>query len=113
MTVYQAALVVVDTVLLVLATLRVTRLATTDSIGQWWIYEPIAKRAFGAGRKPKWAKYVDGLQCPYCIGFWIGAIGVGSLMLAGGPGHAALWWRLLAGIFALNWVVGNVASRLD
>jgi hypothetical protein len=102
-----------DLLLLLLATLRVSRLVTTDNLpGQWWIYGPLFKRAYQDGPKP-WAKYVEGLQCPFCVGFWIGCLGLLSLWLVGGPGDAALWWRYLAGAFALNWIVGHVAARLD
>lgn len=107
--------IALDVVLLFLATLRVTRLFTTDSLGQWWFYAPLYKRAI-AGRgehQSPWAKYIEGLQCPFCVGFWVGLIGIVTLLVAGGPGDAAEWWRVLAAIFALNWVVGHVAGRLD
>ena len=110
-------LVLFDLLLLVLATLRVTRLVTTDNLpGQWWIYGPAYKRAYGHARTsgiPWWGKYIEGLTCPFCVGFWIGLVGVLSLLLVGGPGDAADWWRWLAGAFALNYVVGHVSSRLD
>lgn len=105
-----------DITLLLLAALRVTRLITTDNIpGQWWIYGPLYKRAHGHPRRgtPKWAKYLDGLDCPFCVGLWVCAVGVASLLLVGGPGHAADWWRWLAAPFALNYVTGHVAKRLD
>jgi hypothetical protein len=105
-----------DVVLLFLATLRVSRLVTTDNVpGQWWIFIPLNKRAYrhGAHRVPWWTKYLDGLQCPFCVGFWIGLVGLLTLILVGGPGHADLWWRYLAGAFALNYVVGHVAKNLD
>lgn len=108
-------LIFFDITLLVLATLRVSRLVTTDNLpGQWWIHAPLYKKAYGkGGTTPAWAKYLDGLGCPFCVGFWIGLVAVVSLWLVGGPGEAADWWRWLAGAFALNYVVGHVASRLD
>jgi hypothetical protein len=110
-------LIAIDLALALLATLRLTRLVTTDSIGQWWLYSPLYKRAYGrpsVTTKPRrWAKYVEGLQCPFCVGFWIGCLVLLSLWLVGGPGHAAEWWRWLAGAFALNYVVGQVSGRLD
>jgi len=105
-----------DVLLLVLATLRVSRLVTSDNIpGMWWIQMPLNKKAYrhGAHNLPWWAKYLDGLECPFCVGFWIGLIGLTSLALAGGPGDAAVWWRFLAAAFAMNYVVGHVAKRLD
>ena len=106
-------LIALDLVLLVLVSLRLTRLITTDSIpGQWWIYGPAYKRAHQS-QSARWPKYVEGLTCPFCVGFWIGAAAVLSLYLVGGPGDAADWWRWLTGAFALNYVVGHVSSRLD
>jgi hypothetical protein len=110
-------LVVLDVTLLTLAALRVTRLVTTDNIpGQWWLYAPLYKRLYGHHRDhplPRWSKYLDGLTCPFCVGLWICGVGTVSLLLVGGPGHAADWWRWLAAPFALNYVVGHVANRLD
>jgi hypothetical protein len=107
-------LIALDLALLVLVTLRLTRLITTDNVpGQWWIYGPAYKKAYGHGRPPRWAKYIEGLTCPFCVGFWIGCLTVLSLLLVGGPGDAADWWRWLAGAFALNYVVGHVSGRLD
>ena len=104
--------ILLDTFLLFFATLRLTRLVVTDSIGQWWLYGPLYKRAHEGGTS-KWAKYVEGLVCPFCVGFWIGALLLGSLALAGGFGAAVEWWRWVTGAFALNWIAGHVASRLD
>jgi hypothetical protein len=107
--------VLLDVGLLFFATLRVTRLVTTDALGQWWLYGPLYRRyvADRRDRASKRAKYIEGLSCPFCVGFWIGVVGIASLLFAGGPGDAALWWRVLAAPFALNWIVGHVANRLD
>jgi hypothetical protein len=105
--------VVLDLSLLILTTLRLTRLVTTDSLGQWWLYAPVYKRVVANGKSNKWQKYVDGLTCPFCIGFWIGGALVLSLWMVGGVGDAAEWWRWTTGIFALNYVTGHVASWLD
>jgi hypothetical protein len=105
-------LILLDLAILFLATLRVSRLVTTDSIGQWWFYGPAFKAATKDGPK-WWSKYIEGLNCPFCIGFWIGCVGVLSLWLVGGPGDAAEWWRYLGGAFALNYLVGHVAKYLD
>jgi len=105
--------VVLDLTLLVLVTLRLTRLVMTDSIGQWWLYAPVYKRVVANGKSNKWAKYVDGLTCPFCIGFWLGALVALSLWMVGGVGDAAEWWRWIAGVFALNYITGHVNSRLD
>lgn len=102
-----------DLALLIFVTLRLTRFVTTDSLGQWWIIGPLTKQAYGKGEKKAWSKYLDGLTCPFCVGFWIGCVALLSLYLVGGPGEADLWWRYAAGAFALNWVVGHVSAYLD
>jgi hypothetical protein len=113
----HVALFLLDLVLLLLASLRVTRLVTTDNLpGQWWIIAPLQKRAYRHQRTtgvPRWAKYLDGLQCPFCVGFWIGLVGLLLLAVLGGPGHSPEWLRYLMGAFALNYCVGHAASRLD
>jgi hypothetical protein len=111
-------LIALDLLLLILASLRLTRLITKDSIpGQWWIYGPLYKRyAMKSARDhkaPRWGRYLEGLECPFCVGFWIGCAVLLSLLLVGGPGHAAEWWRWATGAFALNYVVGHVSKRLD
>lgn len=100
-----------DLILLTLATTRVTRFVTTDSLGEWLIRDPA--EAWWLKKGGSWrAKLISGLECPYCVGFWLGVIAIAVLMLAGGPGDAALWWRLASGAFALNTVVGVLGGKL-
>ena len=91
----------------VTAAARVTRFVVTDDLGQWWIQEPA--REFAARFDPRWDKYVDGLGCVYCVGFWASALVMGS-------GAALRWnrvWQFGAGVWAMSYVVGHVTSRLD
>ena len=98
----------------VLATLRLTRLSTTDSLGEWLVREPAQRWAYSKGGMEgrRW-KLVSGLECPYCIGFWAGVLVLSTLWLAGGPQDPAAWWLYGAGAFALSWVVGHVSAWLD
>lgn len=117
--------IAVDLVLLTLAVLRVTRLVTTDDVGKWWLRDPAEDWAVSNGKviafdrsddivHTGWrGKLVSGLECPFCVGFWIGLVGIVFLEMVGGPGNSPEWWRLLAGVFALNYVVGHVSGRLD
>jgi hypothetical protein len=99
-----------DILLLVLASLRVTRLVLVDSLGEWLIVKPAIVWSTGKKIGP----FVEGLlTCPFCIGFWICMAGVASLALAGGPGNAAAWWTFLAGSFSLSYIVGHVVARID
>lgn len=59
------------------------------------------------------AKLAKGLDCPFCVGFWIGL-----LVLIGGATIGRLpvlrhLWALAMGALALNYVVGHVSSRID
>lgn len=104
----------IDLLLALGCTLRLSRLVTADDLGLWWVRGPAALWAMK--HEPKadgWrAKLQSGLDCPFCVGFWIGVLVLGSLCLTGGPGQAWEPWRWVTGAFALNYVVGHIASRL-
>lgn len=107
-----------DLTILTLATLRLTRLVTVDDLGFWLLREPLYRRAgFDPlnGIEPKSLKHkaVSGLTCPFCVGFWTGLSLQASLLLTGGPGHASPAWEAVAGAFALSYVTGHIAARLD
>lgn len=118
--------------LAVLATLRLTRFVTTDWLGEWWLVGPAktwakrAERVYIAGPHPplsemalpdnprSWqGKLVKGLDCPFCVGFWIGAAVLLSLTLVRAVPPLLPIWRLVMGAFALNYVVGHVSHTLD
>lgn len=58
------------------------------------------------------SKLVKGLDCPFCVGFWLGLLALVLWPLARVPFLGKLI-RLGAGALALNYVVGHVSSRLD
>ena len=104
---------------LIAASARLTRLITTDDLGQWWIKDPIdaaAQRWFEResvrlGHEPEqpwWWKYRSGLDCPYCVGFWLA---LGLLALDRHLSGRGLW-STLVGALALNYVAAHVESLL-
>jgi hypothetical protein len=117
-----------DQVLAVGATMRLTRLVVTDDLGQWWVKDPIDRlfhpREVGEqvdGGEP-WAgpiaqppqapahlhRYVGGLDCPFCVGFWIGAaVLVGYHVLPRGL------WRFGTRALTLNEVAAHAGVRLN
>lgn len=144
------------TALLVLATARLTRLVTTDWLGEWALVRPAKRwaiehethaleqvgqqlaRGLGfeyTGRTPEavqafeleqynpsdpmtWqAKLVKGLDCPFCVGFWIGgAVLAADAVLSSSKRRgrpADKLWALSIGALALNYVVGHLSSRVD
>lgn len=54
--------------------------------------------------QPWWWKYRSGLDCPFCVGFWIG---VGVLATRKVPG-----WKFAASALTLNYVAAHVGVRL-
>ena len=112
-------------------TLRVTRLLTTDALGQWLVGQPARRWARGkdpdawepdpddpgalqpSGRMWR-TRLVSALSCPFCVGTHVGFAVLASRALAerGGPRTLAAW-RAVAGGLALNYVVGHVSARLD
>lgn len=66
-----------------------------------------------ARKRLKWHRYLEGLGCPFCVGFWITLLMTGVFWLVGGPGDAAEWWRWLAGALTLNYIAAHISARLD
>jgi len=110
-----------------LAAARLTRFVTTDWLGEWWIGQPakawaekvdgpdsaIDLTATGHHR----TKLVKGLDCPFCVGFWVGgALLIGEAALGAtskSPKLVRGTWALGIGALALNYIVGHVSSRID
>jgi hypothetical protein len=108
------SLVIFDILLALGLTLRLTRLIVVDDAGLWFVRMPVfhwAEKHDPQGRGWQ-GKLNTGLDCPFCIGFWIGCGVLLSLYLAGGPGDVTEAWRWVAGAFTLNWVAAHVGSRM-
>lgn len=137
----------VDNLLAVGMTLRLTRVMTSDMVGEWWFVAPAKRWAARAeARADRWAhseyrarqaalgkehtpmpplaeydgeprtwqaKLVKGLECPFCVGFWLGAAVLTSLAIARSVPPLLPIWRAVASVFSLNYVVGHIGARLD
>jgi len=123
----------VNLILAALATLRLTRFITTDYLGHWWIVQPARRWALREFHSLRYAnaevideewngahlivgwrqKLVKGLDCPFCVGFWLGAAVLLSLALVRAVPPLLPFWRIVMGTFALNYVTGHVSSRID
>lgn len=108
-------LATLDLLLVAGATARLIRLFMVDDLGVETFTDPLhARLASRLSPARRWI--ADGLWCPYCLGFWLGVLVLGSLALVGGPGAqggATVPWRYVAGALALNWLVGAVVARVD
>ncbi|QXN74811.1 hypothetical protein SEA_PHRANCESCO_19 [Microbacterium phage Phrancesco] len=117
--------------MIVLATARATRFITSDHLGEWWIVGPAKRWAWRKGThgyspseiavdpaptpdpRSGWrAKLVKGLDCPFCVGFWIGGvILLGEATIGRSPLRPL--WRFGIGMLGLNYLVGHISSRID
>lgn len=125
---------ILNVVIALLAALRLTRFITSDWLGEWWLVSHAKRWANRAeaqphrGPKPPgwdedlreidpengWrSKLVKGLDCPFCVGFWI----VGGCLLV-------LWlvtrvpalqtvYRLVFGALGANYLTGHIGARFD
>jgi hypothetical protein len=98
-----------ELVLMVGFAARLTRLVAVDDAGVL-VRTPmliLAAAALGRDRGTDWALRL--LQCPFCVGFWLSALVVGSWALAG----TQPVWVAVAGVFTLNYVHGHLNRVLD
>lgn len=116
-----------DTALVLGATVRMIRFATTDALGGALIRVPlltlIEKRypeppgeavepldEFTLAHKEMLR---DGLYCPFCIGMWVGTAVLGTYAVATRNPRALRAWRFVAASLTLNEVAGHISARLD
>lgn len=120
-----------------LAALRLTRFVTSDFLGEWTIAGPAKRWAHGYESSPAevaavnqaerdgnpvptprpengWrSKLVKGLDCPFCVGFWLGCLVLLAEVVAPRIPVVHHLWRFAAGALALNYVTGHVSARID
>lgn len=58
-------------------------------------------------------KYLSGLECPACVGFWVGAGVLTTYALSKRNRRALAAWRFIAGALALNVVVTETGKQID
>lgn len=127
---------IVGWALVLLASARATRFITSDTLGEWTLVAPAKKWAhryestadmqgqvedaelYGAAiptPEPRngWrSKLTYGLDCPFCVGFWIGAvILLGEVTIGRSPLRPL--WRFGLAALGLNYLVGHISSRID
>lgn len=126
-----------------LATARLSRLVTSDKLGDWLIVRPAKNWAMrhegeetivvateqtlggeeiptvyeGTGEPDEengWrSKLVSGLECPFCVGFWIGAGMLAADAVLPDQGMARRLYDFGTAALALNYVVGHASAELD
>lgn len=113
-----------DTLLITLATLRLNRFVIADAAGEWLLVRPAQRWAArheattadgdtAPNPADGWrSKLVSGLDCPFCVGFWLGAGVLASYHVARRTGTMKAW-RAAAGAFALSYVTGHINNHMD
>ena len=124
-----------------LATARLTRFFTSDKLGEWLIVgrvkrwaarrevpadlaadlerrfdEEVSQGRAVASPPARWgwrSKLVSGLDCPYCVGMWIGLLVLIGQTIAPRIPVVRTLWKFTIGALALNYLVGHVSSRID
>ena len=120
--------------LVAIATARLTRFVTSDWLGEWTLVRPLKRWAVRAespmhsgprpagwdpdDREPNpdngWrSKLVKGLDCPFCVGFWIGALVLLGEVVTRRWRPLRAVWTFALGALGLNYAVGHVSSRID
>jgi hypothetical protein len=122
--------------LVALAALRATRFITSDKLGEWWFVGRAKFWAFrheapaGSLRVERYSagddamptppaswgwrsKLVSGLDCPFCVGFWVVAAALLAEVATRRTRPLRALWTFIAGVAAMNYVTGHVSSRLD
>lgn len=109
---------VLDAVLATLGSARLTRVITTDDIGWWYIrvpayrwaqYDPESERGPESNRQ----RLVSGLECKWCIGYWVGAAVLAGLAISppGSTRGRVLRWVLAT--LAVNYLAAQGDTIVD
>lgn len=119
------------------AAVRLTRFITTDTLGEWTIRNPAKRwgekadieyiKQAEASRKTEelaarleneepltpQSKLASGLECPFCVGFWISLIILLIDRVLPSRGILRTLWRVISGALTLNYVTAHISARLD
>ena len=132
----SAGQLALDTALAAGAALRITRFATTDTLGGWVLADPLkrwaerrdprpahhdpdagthASHPFGYAAPPEaWRhRLVSALDCPYCVGTQATLATAAALTLLPPHRPAGRLARTVCAALAASYLVGHISYRLD
>lgn len=92
-----------------LASARLTRVVTADLIGEELLIKPIDKALAKMGHPETLMFMRQALDCKWCVGFWIASGLVAGEALTKGTRSQALW-RVLTDALAVNYVAAHLAN---
>lgn len=108
---------IIDVVLALGVTIRLTRAVTVDAIGGRWLRDPVERWARRGhpetGQRARREFWSDGLVCPFCVSTWVG---IGSFAtMAATEALESGWlvvWRIVAAGLTASFVVAHVMVAL-
>lgn len=101
-----------DVLLIVGATARLTRVIVADDIGEWLFKEPLSTLLDPVNAR-HYARYLSGLNCPHCVGYWIGVGVLASYVLCRRSSITIALWRFIASTLTLNTIVVVAGREID
>ena len=111
-----------DWILLLGSTMRLTRLIVKDDLGAWLVRHPAWEWAQPGEMPPHHLQtlgghlsrtnLISGLECPFCVGFWIGTANLAAMLISRRRPSSRAAWRFMAAAFTLNEIAAHLGARL-
>src|SRR5262245_40631441 len=106
-----------DAALIIGAATRLTRLTTTDDIGQWWVKYPIYQHIHNTTppdtpQRARALAYYEGLNCPHCVSFRAALAVTLSYAATTRSPRARAAWRILTATLTTSTIAGHVSARI-
>lgn len=86
-------------------------LATSEKVAQE--HRETLERAEPYPQRGWRSKLVSGLECPFCLGFWIGTFTLGTAAICNRSPRSRSAFRFVAGSLGMNYVLGHLQARID
>lgn len=105
----------VDGLLTLGATMRLTRFVVVDDLGEWWVKAPVYRAVLSnlpAHKHAHAAAYLEGLSCKWCVGYWI-AVGTLASEHLTRESRLRPAWRFVTGTLALNYLAATLSIVED
>jgi len=106
-----------DALLIVGATMRLTRFITQDDLGAMWVKDPIDRWMHSKPARLEAVdhRYLAGLECPHCVGTWVGFAVLATTLATRRTRLAGPWRFVMAGLTlnTVSVVAGDAVKYWD